>query len=177
MRPRVRKFALTAHVTCSVGWLGAVGAFLALALAGITSGDGELVRGVYLVMEFLAWFVIVPLSVASLLTGLVQSLGTTWGLFRHYWVVAKLALNLVSTVVLLLYMENVVHLADAAAAGALGSGDLWGLRVQAVLHSGAALGLLLAATALSVYKPRGLTHHGWRKQQELRAAHAQCPPP
>jgi hypothetical protein len=36
MTPRLRKFALTAHVTSSVGWLGAVAAFLALAVAGLT---------------------------------------------------------------------------------------------------------------------------------------------
>jgi hypothetical protein len=170
LAPRVRKFALTVHVTCSVGWLGSVVAFLALSIAGIASGDAQLVRGVYPVMELTAWFVIVPLSVASLLTGLVQALGTSWGLFRHYWVLAKLALNLVSTGVLLLYMENVTHLADVAGEGTLASGDLHGLRVQAVLHSAAALILLLAATTLSVYKPRGLTRYGWRKQQELRAA-------
>jgi hypothetical protein len=121
-------------------------------------------------MEFIAWYVIVPLSIASLLTGLVQALGTTWGLFRHYWVLAKLALNLVSTIILLLYMENVTHRADVAGQGALASGALHGLRVQAVIHSGAALILLLAATTLSVYKPSGLTRYGWRKQQELRAA-------
>lgn len=170
MAPRVRKFALTVHVTCSVGWMGSVVAFLALAIAGIASGDAQLVRGVYLAMEFIAWFVILPLSVASLLTGLVQALGTNWGLFRHYWVLAKLALNLVSTLVLLLYMENVARLADVAGQGTLASGELHGLRVQAVLHSGAALLLLLAATTLSVYKPRGLTRYGWRKQHDLRAA-------
>ena len=41
-------------------------------------------RGAYLAMDLIGWFVIVPLSLASLLTGLVQALGTTWGLFRHY---------------------------------------------------------------------------------------------
>ena len=35
MTPGLRKFALTTHVTSSVGWLGAVGAFLALAIAGV----------------------------------------------------------------------------------------------------------------------------------------------
>jgi len=34
MTPRLRKFVLTAHVTLSVGWLGAVAGFLALAIAG-----------------------------------------------------------------------------------------------------------------------------------------------
>jgi hypothetical protein len=90
MAPRLRKFTLTAHVAFSVGWLGAVAGFLALAVAGLTSQDAQTVRAAYLAMELTAWFVIAPLSLASLLTGLVQSLGTTWGLFRHYWVVAKL---------------------------------------------------------------------------------------
>lgn len=31
MNPRLRKLTLTAHVTASVGWLGAVTAFLVLA--------------------------------------------------------------------------------------------------------------------------------------------------
>ncbi|MGH8933676.1 MAG: hypothetical protein ACRDZO_24355 [Egibacteraceae bacterium] len=88
MTPRLRKFALTAHATSSVGWLGAVVVFLALAVVGLTSQDAQTVRGAYLVMEPAAWFVL-PLAIASLLTGLVSSLGTTWGLFRHYWVLFK----------------------------------------------------------------------------------------
>ena len=83
MAPRLRKFALTAHVTSSVGWLGAVAGFLALAVAGLISPDAQTVRAVYLVMDLTAWYVIVPLCLASVLTGLVSSLSTTWGLFRH----------------------------------------------------------------------------------------------
>ncbi|MGH3928964.1 MAG: DUF2269 domain-containing protein, partial [Pseudonocardiaceae bacterium] len=82
MTPRLRKFVLTAHVTTTVGWLGAVVVFLALAVIGLTSQDAQTVRGAYLVMEPAAWFVLVPLAFASLLTGLVQALGTPWGLFR-----------------------------------------------------------------------------------------------
>ncbi len=54
MTPHLRRFALTAHVTSSVGWLGAVGAFLALAVAGLTSQDTQMVRATYLAMELLA---------------------------------------------------------------------------------------------------------------------------
>ena len=64
-------------------------------------------------------------------------------------------------------MGNVADLADAASRAPLAGGELHGLRVQAILHSGAALVLLLAATTLSVYKPRGVTRYGWRKQQDL----------
>jgi hypothetical protein len=165
MSPRLRKLALTAHVASSVGWLGAVAGVLALAVAGLTSQDAQTVRAAYIAMEFSAWFALVPLTVASLLTGLVQSLGTRWGLFRHYWVVAKLAINVVATVILLMYTQTLSSLADVAAQTSLSGDDLGGLRSPSpVLHAGAALLLLLAATTLAVYKPRGMTRYGWRRQ-------------
>jgi hypothetical protein len=89
MTPGIRKLVLTAHVVSSVGWLGAIAGFLALALVGLTSQNAQTVRGAYLVMEPAAWFVLVPLAFLSLVTGLVQSFGTAWGLFRHYWVSLK----------------------------------------------------------------------------------------
>jgi len=85
LTPSLRKFALTAHVTSSVGWLGAVASFLVLAIAGLIGDDDQMVRSVYLATDLTTWFVIVPLAFASLLTGLVVALGTQWGLFRHYW--------------------------------------------------------------------------------------------
>ena len=169
MSSRARKVGLVAHVVSSVGWLGAVATTLVLGVVGLTSQDPQLVRAVYLAMEPTGWYVLVPLSLASLLTGLVQSLGTSWGLFRHYWVVAKLLINVVSSVILLLYMETLGALADIAAATPP-PGDLGALRSgSATLHASAAVILLLAAAGLSVYKPRGLTRHGWRKRQELLA--------
>ena len=47
MKPGLRKFALTAHVTSSVAWLGAVAAFLALAVIGLRSVDDDMVRSLY----------------------------------------------------------------------------------------------------------------------------------
>src|SRR5712691_3948233 len=101
MTPSLRKFTLTAHITSSVGLLGSIAAFLALAVAGLTSQDAQVVRAVYLAMDLTARFVIVPLAFSSLLTGLIQSLGTPWGLFRHYWVLAKLLLTAFATIILM----------------------------------------------------------------------------
>jgi hypothetical protein len=169
MTPRLRKFALTVHVTSSVGLLGAVAGFLALAVAGLTSQDAQMVRAAYLAMELTAWFVIVPLAFASLLTGLVQSLGTKWGLFRHYWVLAKLLLTGLVTIVLLLKMKLIGYVAGAAADTALSSADLRAARTELVIHAGGGLLVLLLPVVLSVYKPRGMTRYGWRKQHEQRA--------
>ncbi len=165
MTTSLRKAALTAHVVSSVGWLGAVAVVVALAVAGVAAEDAQTVRAVYLAMELSGWFVLVPLSVASLLTGLLQSLGSTWGVFRHYWVVAKLVINVFATIVLLVYMQTLAYLAGIAADTGLPSDDLGVLRTPSVvLHAAAALLLLLVATVLAVYKPRGMTRYGQRKR-------------
>jgi len=169
MAPRLRKFALTAHVTSSVGWLGAVAGFLALAVAGLISRDTQTVRAVYLVMDLTAWYVIVPLCLASLLTGLVSSLSTTWGLFRHYWVLLKILITIPSTLMLLLHTQPIGYIAGVAANTPSSIADLHGLKIQLVIESGAAVLVLLVTTALSVYKPKGMTRYGWRKQREQRA--------
>src|SRR5260370_2889668 len=157
--PRLRKFALTTHVTCSVGLLGAIAGFLALAVAGLTSREGQMLRGAYLAMELTAWCVIVPLALASLLTGLVQSLGTTWGLFRHYWVLAKLSLTVFAAVVLQLKMKLISYVAGVAAEMTLSSADLRAARTELVIHAAAGLLVLLVPAVLSVYKPRAITPH------------------
>jgi len=166
MSPRVRKLALTAHVTSSVGWLGAVGAFLALAITGLSSEDPNLVGGAYLAMELTGWFVIVPLSFAALVTGLIQAFGTEWGLLRHYWVIVKLVITILATILLLVHMQPITRMADAVENRTLADSDLRRVRIQLVVDAGAALAALLTATTLSIYKPRGLTRYGWRKRRE-----------
>ena len=162
----IRKFTLTAHITASVGWLGSVASFLALAIAGAISRDDHTVRSAYVALQIVASVIIVPLSFASLITGLVQSLGTAWGLFRHYWVIAKLIINVLSTLTLLLHMNAVRYMADAAMRKTVLSGDLRSVRLQLIADAAAAVVALLIATFLSVYKPRGITPYGWRKQRE-----------
>jgi len=174
MTPRVRKFALTAHVTSSVGWIGAVIVFLALAVIGLTSQDAQTARGAYLVMEPAAWYVLVPLALASLVTGLIQSLGTTWGLFSHYWVLFKLLINMLATLILLIYTQTLSHLAGVAADP---TADLGVVRSSSPsLHAVLALLLLLVATVLAVYKPRGLTPYGQRRQRAKQTRHAESRP-
>jgi len=157
--------ALTTHVASSVGWLGAVAVFLVLGVVAMTSADTETVRAVYRVAEPAAWFALVPLALASLVTGLIQSLCTTWGLFQHYWVLFKLAMNVGAVAVLLMYMKTLDYLARVAATTEPTGHDLIVLRTPSVaLHSFLALLLLLTATVLAVHKPRGLTPYGARRR-------------
>ena len=168
MTPRLRKFAFTAHITISIGWLGAVVAYLALAIAGLTSQDAQTVRATYLSMELIGWLVIVPFSLVALFTGLVQSLGTQWGLFRHYWILVKFLLTTVATGVLLWHMQVVSRMSDLAIETILSSADFRALRIQLVVHAAGGLLVLLAVTMLSVYKPWGMTSYGLGRAYEQR---------
>ena len=75
---------------------------------------------------------LVPLAHASLLTGVAISLGTPWGLFKHYWVLTKLAITLVATLVLLVYMGTFGEMAAAAGNPAM---ELWRIRNPSPLVS------------------------------------------
>ena len=165
MSPSVRKPALATHLAFSVGWVGAVVAYLALGIAAVSTEDPETVRAAWVGMEVTGWYAVVPLAVGSLLTGTAMALGSRWGLFRHYWVLFSFALTALSTLVLLVHMPDVstqarvARGADVATLQSLG-GDL--------LHPALGLGVLLTILALNVYKPPGLTRYGWRKQNKRR---------
>jgi hypothetical protein len=161
LSPSARKLVLTVHVTTSVGWLGAVATFLALAAMGVLSGDGRVAHAVDLVMDLVTWCVLVPLCFSSLLSGILSALGTPWGLFQHYWVLMKLVMTILATIVLVVHLKPIGLLASVAKTTLTGpTVDISGLRRLLVAASVAALLVLLLLTTLSIYKPRGLT--GWR---------------
>ncbi|MBT2538454.1 DUF2269 domain-containing protein [Arthrobacter sp. ISL-69] len=162
MPPALRKAALVVHIISCVGWLGAIAAFLVLAIAGLTTTDAQLARAAYAGMNLIGWMVIFPLSLASLLSGIVQGLGTIWGLFRHYWVLIKLVITALATALLLVHLQPVTAMADMALAADMGPSEMNGMRIQLVADASAAILALLVTTVLSVYKPRGLTRYGQR---------------
>ena len=177
MKPTLRKLTITAHVAFSVGWLGAVAAFLVLSIAGLTSHDAEVVRGAYLSMDLISRFVVIPMCFAALATGLLQALGTPWGLFLYYWILLKFGLALFATIALLIHQFAVMAVAakrvSGAAAETLFSADFGPLKTELVRAPSLAILLLLVVTTLGVYKPWGLTRYGRRKQQERRQVQQQ----
>ena len=166
MPTRLRKFALALHVISSVGLLGAIAAFLALAVTGLTIQNAQMMRAAYPAMQLITRFVVIPLTFASLLTGFIQSLGTPWGLFRHHWVLVKLLLTVFAATVLLLKIELIDHAARLAAETVLPHADLGEAGIQLVVHAAGGLLVLLVPVVLSIYKPLGMTRYGWRKQFE-----------
>lgn len=161
MNATPRRALLTAHIVCSVGWIGAVAAFLALNIVALTSDRDALARSMYLAMNVTGLYVIVPASLLTVVTGIIQGLTTQWGLLRHRWVLTKLVLGVLATTALLLHqftaVQNAAHHAEHGM-------DPHPFGVQLVADAGVASVLLLVATVLSVFKPWGLTRYGQRKR-------------
>ena len=143
-----------------MGWFGAVVTFFGLALVGIQTASDQTLRSVYIAMDVVGWLIIVPFSVATLVTGLVQSAGTSWGFVRHYWVLSKLLITVGASALLLLHMQVMSTVAQAASAGNLTISHLREPRMQLLGDAAAAAVVLLVAAALSVFKPRGRTSFG-----------------
>lgn len=168
MNPTLRKLVLTAHIALSVGWLGAAATYLVIAVRALVSGDAARMRAAYPVLELIGWSAILPLCGAALLSGVAQALGTRWGLLRHYWVAAKLALTLFATAVLLTHLPAVsaaARSAESVAAAPPPTRHGPGGRVvpaQIVIHAAGGVAVLTAITALSVFKPWGPTPRGRR---------------
>lgn len=167
MGPRLRKIMLTFHVVVSVGWIGAVAAYLVLDATATTSDDIPTLRGAYVSMDLITQWAIIPLAYATLVTGLIMSLGTKWGLFRHYWVIISLVVTLFAMLILLVEDGTIKSLAETAVDPATTDDRLRALP-GTLFHSVGGTVVLLVVLVLNVYKPRGLTAYGWRKQQQER---------
>lgn len=149
----MRRINLAAHVAVSVGWIGAVAAFAVIAAYGASlTPSAQAVPGVYAALFAVMWAVIVPLAVLSLLTGILQAIGTAWGLFRHYWVAMKLMLTVGATGLLLLHTRAA---GTAMTLSTTGDAHLMPLQQQLLVDSVAGLIVLVLIAVLGWLKPKG----------------------
>jgi hypothetical protein len=86
----MRRLNILIHVVSSAGWLGAVAAFLALAIGGLGGNRHDACNA----MVLTGWGAILPLAALSTLTGVALSVGRSWGVMRHWWVVFKIVVTL-----------------------------------------------------------------------------------
>jgi hypothetical protein len=181
MKPISRKLNVMAHVAFSVGWLGADAGFLALAIMGLVSNDALQIRSAYTAMNIIGWYVIVPMSIASLITGISLSLFTRWGLINYYWILSKFVITTFAVIVLLVHtnaMQDAAMRVSTVAADSLPSirhhlhasragGHLHNVQLQLLVASAAGLLVLLTTTALGIFKPWGKTP--FAAQKHVRA--------
>ncbi len=156
---RVRTFVRAAHVTAAAGWLGLVVAMVVLAVSAATTGEATLVAAAYGFMARIGGAIIPGFAIATLLTGVVLSVATPWGLIRHYWVVVKIVLTIV---VIVTGVRVTGRWLDQALAGGGPAG--WALVAGSAVH----LLMLAAATVISVDKPWGKTRRGRQMAAQAR---------
>ena len=149
-----RNAMLVVHVAGSVGFMGAIASFLALAGVGITAGPFA-ARSAYVAMEAVTLWVILPLGTLSLVSGLIEGLVTRWGLFRHYWVTAKLLVTAIALVVLAAKLGLIRRAASIAAVRPFNEAERFDIGLQLLVHAAGGLAVMVIALILSIYKPRG----------------------
>ncbi|MBE1530268.1 hypothetical protein [Actinomadura algeriensis] len=161
MRPRFprlrrtsRRVWLTLHVGVSVGWLGLAVAMATLAVAGATAEQHAVRHGAYVLMHVFDLAIVIPSVALAIITGLVVSLGTKWGLVRHWWVLLKFVISLVIPVIATVQSGWIERLEHRTADPAGDPGDLGLVLVGCMLVYTA---LLWTAVVLSVVKPGGRT--------------------
>ncbi|MFG2332163.1 hypothetical protein ACGFMM_21350 [Streptomyces sp. NPDC048604] len=170
--PRLRKLMLTCHVAISVGWLGLITGMLAMSIAGATTSDAEQQAAMYRTMSMLDEIFLGMTSMFALITGIVVGAGTKWGLMQRRWVMVKFF----TTMGVMLLGFSVIHqlilkaneLVDAGAPVRGGELDTvgWSMAAAAAL----AVLTLVFMTAVSTYKPWGLTRRGRRAAPAARTA-------
>ncbi|MFG2224743.1 DUF2269 domain-containing protein [Streptomyces sp. NPDC048644] len=152
-----RRAVLVVHVAVSVGWLGLTVGLLALGVTGFTTGSPGTTAAAYRAMKIFADWLVIPVALIALLSGLVLSLGMPWGPARHRWVVTKFWLTLATTLLSAFALRpEIGRLAAEAAAGRPSDG------IGLVVAPSVATAAYLFVTAISVLKPWGRTRRGGR---------------
>ena len=150
-----RQAVLTAHILTAAGWFGITVVVAAGVVAASATGDVAFAWALRRAVGAAFW-VSVPMGLLALATGVALGVGTTWGVLQHWWVVAKLAINVA---VMVTDVAVVAPAAHQAVVTATTPSQLYGSTIAHCV-------VLAVAALLSVYKPRGRTPLGRRRATE-----------
>jgi hypothetical protein len=109
------------------------------------------------VYAFIDFKILTPAATCTLITGLIYSIFTKWGFFKHGWLIYKWLVTLVIVITGTVYLgpwtEVMVDIADSLRLGALENHDFqskWNISLWAGFINGT---LLLIAVFFSIFKP------------------------
>lgn len=159
---RTRRSLLVAHVSVSVSWLGLTVGLLTLGTAAFATGDPVTAQAATRAMKIFGDWLVVPVALLSLISGLILALGTPWGLARHRWVWTKFWLTLITTALSVFSLRPGIN-----EAAELGTAD-----INLVVAPSVAAATYLFITAISVLKPWGATRRGQRLRVSTRSVKA-----
>ncbi|WP_369211484.1 DUF2269 domain-containing protein [Streptomyces flavofungini] len=163
-----RRVTLVVHAVGAAGWLGLTLGLVALALTALSTESHAATEAAVRSMKVFTDWLVLPIALLTLLSGLLLSLGTPWGLARHRWVHTKFWLTLVATAASAFALRPGIN--DAVATVAAGDP----VTDAADLAAGplVSLGAYVFMTVLSVLKPWGLTRRGRKRRDQMRRASA-----
>ena len=123
-------------------------------------GAGEALFGRDVAARLVDDFVVIPGAMGSLLTGLIYSLFTPWGFFKHRWVAVKWLITLYGvlfgTFFLGPWLNSLAPVSAKLGGGAMGDYAYMRARDLNSFWGGVQICTLLFALVISVLKP-------WRK--------------
>lgn len=152
LKRSARRSLLVAHVAVSVSWLGLTVGLLTLGIAAFSTRDPTTAQAATRAMKIFGDWLIVPIALFSLVSGLALALRTPWGLARHRWVWTKFWLTLITVALSIFSLRPGID--EAAARGAVD--------IDLVVAPSVATATYLFVTAISVLKPWGPTRRGRR---------------
>ncbi len=165
-----------AHILCGVGWMGADVILAVLVVTAQTTGDGATVSSIYTVLRLVIPWTVPFLAGGMLVTGVVLGWGTKYGLVQWWWVLVKLSVAIVLTVLVFVALVPGALSLPQGLVGTAGqvreaAGDAGTDLMYPPFVSFTALAFALV---LSVFKPWGRTR--WARRPEGVTDRAAAPP-
>lgn len=150
---------ISVHVGTVAVWFGVALAMVLMAAVNIKATNGDELYAVNAMVKFLDDFVVIPMAIASVLTGTLLCWLTVWGFFKFYWVITKwiatTALIIFGTFWLGPWTNAITAIADIERVKAL-TNPLFMFDIHGVIIGGAIqLICLFAIIAISIIKPWG----------------------
>ncbi|TDQ39805.1 hypothetical protein [Aureibacillus halotolerans] len=91
-----KRWLLTLHLLFAGILLGVSVTFLVLSITAATTNDQSVLLASYTSMHTLATSAVRASTIGTVVTGILLSIWTKWGLFTFYWIIAKEILTLIS---------------------------------------------------------------------------------
>jgi hypothetical protein len=152
---RTRRAVLVLHIASAGAWLGLDVVMAVLVATSVVTDDVQTRAVAYGALGLVTVWPMTVAGLTCLLTGVVLGLGTTYGLFRYWWVVVKLVINVVLTCLVLFALrpgvDDVTERGRMLLDGQTVSNAIGDLAFPPIVAPTA----LLIAMVLSVYKPWG----------------------
>lgn len=154
-----KKWLLSLHILFSAIMLGTSVTFLILSITAVSSNDSGLILSCYKAMHVLSTTSVRASFIGTIVTGLLLSVWTHWGLVKYYWIIAKEILSLVALILgpigMYIWTLQGISLITDGGAGAVNQGAMVENTISLFIGIGLQVISLVAMFLLSVFKPWG----------------------